>query len=429
MQRLFVLFTVCSLSAATLNAATIHVPADSATIQAGIDGASSGDTVLVADGTYTGDGNRYLTFTGKNIVLRSQNGPSVTIIDCGGSPSQQHMALHLHTGVDSTAVIDGFTITNAYDTSSYGAAVVCDDASPTIRNCVITGNDCSGILCSQGSPHIESCRIANNSMWGVYSFSAYPPIRIADCEISDNGLDGVFIAWSGMLEMSNCLLRDNGDRGLLILTFGEEYFVTNCTFVGNAYGMTFWFNYPRSKPVGRDFDSTAVMNCIFAYNENKGLEIDPTFINTAIVRCNNSYGNPGGNYDHWPLDTTVSFGNDSLHPLFCDTAAGDFRIAVESPCAPANNSCSALMGAFDTACTCCENRGNVDRLTGPGGPVDVADLTYLISYLFQGGPEPPCPEEGNVDSGLGPGGPIDVGDVTYLVAYLFQSGPEPPPCP
>jgi hypothetical protein len=82
--------------------------------------------------------------------------------------------------------------------------------------------------------------------------------------------------------------------------------------------------------------------------------------------------------------------------------------------------------------SCCNGdgiRGNVDDLVGPAGEVDAADLTYLVAYLFQGGPMPPCEGEGNVDAVGGPGGPIDVADLTYLVAYLFLGGPDPAACP
>ncbi len=80
---------------------------------------------------------------------------------------------------------------------------------------------------------------------------------------------------------------------------------------------------------------------------------------------------------------------------------------------------------------CCIGHGNADHIVGVGGPVDVADVTYLVDYLFgtPGGPIPTCPEEGNVDGVVNVGGPIDVADLTYLVAYLFLGGPAPPPCP
>jgi len=59
---------------------------------------------------------------------------------------------------------------------------------------------------------------------------------------------------------------------------------------------------------------------------------------------------------------------------------------------------------------------NADNL----GP-DVSDLTFLIDYIFRGGPPPPVIEAGNVDGVSG----ITIADITYMVAYLFKGGPTP----
>ncbi len=72
---------------------------------------------------------------------------------------------------------------------------------------------------------------------------------------------------------------------------------------------------------------------------------------------------------------------------------------------------------------CCIGiRGNVDG--DPGDATNVADLTFLVDFLFFEGPAPPCFEEGDVDAS----GAINVADLTYLVDFLFFEGPALVPC-
>ncbi len=57
------------------------------------------------------------------------------------------------------------------------------------------------------------------------------------------------------------------------------------------------------------------------------------------------------------------------------------------------------------------------------GGVDLADVVYLINYLFRDGPAPaypPCADP-NIDCW------VSLTDVVYLINYLFRSGPEPQP--
>ncbi|TFG48391.1 MAG: DUF1565 domain-containing protein, partial [Candidatus Brocadiia bacterium] len=155
-------------------AAVITVKADGTgdypTIQAAIDAAGSGDTVVAADGTYTGTGNCNITFSGKNITVKSQNGPQNCVIDCqniGGS-----MGFSFTGGETKAALLDGFTIKNALYASGLGGGngIYCNDySSPTISNCTITGNNLSGICCDYfSSPTISNCTISGNNRSGIY---------------------------------------------------------------------------------------------------------------------------------------------------------------------------------------------------------------------------------------------------------------------
>lgn len=78
---------------------------------------------------------------------------------------------------------------------------------------------------------------------------------------------------------------------------------------------------------------------------------------------------------------------------------------------------------------CCVIRADINH---DGGGPDISDLVYLVSYMFSGGPPPPCTslveyyDEADVNGdATGP----DISDLVYVVTYMFSGGPAPVPCP
>jgi len=55
------------------------------------------------------------------------------------------------------------------------------------------------------------------------------------------------------------------------------------------------------------------------------------------------------------------------------------------------------------------------------GSINILDATYLINYLYRGGPAPPYEELADVNNN----GSINILDVTYLIAYLYKGGVAP----
>jgi len=202
----------------TINVAigqTLLVPQDFNTIQKAIDAAYNADTVLVADGNYTGTGNANLDFRGKIITVRSENGPNNCIINCQGSD----YGFHFQNGESEDSIIDGFTLANAYK-----AGICCSCcSSPTIKNCIIRNNggydDYGGILCEVlGYPVITGCTITGNEGCGIYyGFNSYCNLysiplnaSITDSIISNNE-GGIFAGrlCMGNLKVTNCAITGN----------------------------------------------------------------------------------------------------------------------------------------------------------------------------------------------------------------------------
>jgi predicted outer membrane repeat protein/parallel beta-helix repeat protein len=252
--RVFVtLLTSLGMATAT-NANTLHVPSQYATIQAGINAAQNGDIVLVADGVYTGTGNKNLDFGGRLITVRSENGPEGCIIDCEGDPNDPHRGFYFHSGETDASVVDGFTVRNGFLDGSLpgnirGGGIYCDEASPTITNCLFNMNQGGGVAFMGGDgPTITNCTFRDNSAYngaGLWASSSSGTITITDCVFETNVASdsGGAIRVHGTslysVSLSRCTFIDNiglgGTGGGAVRLSGWcGVLITECTFSGNA---------------------------------------------------------------------------------------------------------------------------------------------------------------------------------------------------
>ena len=263
-------------------------------IQEAIDIASNGETVVVLDGTYTGDGNRDIDFLGKAIIVRSTdpNDPNIvaaTIIDCNGTEAEPHRGFYFHNGEDASSVLDGFTITNGYGQEEQmpwggplpipvGGAFFCANSSPRIANCIIEGNSAAyggAFFCDGSSMILINCTISGNFAGlrggGMYNYQS-------------NGLT-----------VTNCTFINNcgHSAGGGVQNSGCSPLLTNCTFTGNRVLVT-QITFGGGGAVCNSGGSPVLANCVFVGNRGApGGAVCNEASTPQIINCTFS-GNVGG---------------------------------------------------------------------------------------------------------------------------------------
>jgi predicted outer membrane repeat protein len=397
-------------------AATIHVSGsgggDYATIQEGINAASTGDTVIVGPGTYTGPQNRELDTGGVDMVVMSQTGPENTIIDCG----RLGRAFHIHLEESGETAVSGFTITRGL--ASSGGGILVYNAGPVIENCVFRDNTATegGAIHARvdASPQIDGCTFEGNAAddygGAVYSYLATP--YVSRCEFTANSAGisggGVSLQTGTVARLYDCSFVGNwaGDGGGVYIgvldvptperDIPEASIVNYCRFLGNtatrgaglfvnAYSWSLCtystFAHNTATDGGGIFvlsdlgPSLSVQYCTIVLNEalyGGGIfavggddQYQPS-VSTSIIAFN-SEGEAV--YRQWGAPVAVDKvcvyanenGDDELigtrilrqDPLFCDIYGDDFRLCENSECRQVNNQWHFLFGATSLYCAWC----------------------------------------------------------------------------
>ena len=374
MRRAVFLLTVVILAiSCSASARTWYILPDSTgdapTIQAGVDSASAGDTVLVACGTYHDCTHQtwvptegyHCVIMKSGICLRSETGePDCATIEAWRPDSYLRRVI-LCYNVDETASIEGFTITGGFlddpDGVPDGAGIYCENSSPRIANCFFSENEArygGAIWCDEGSPMITDCTFSGNTAGFGGAIACAPSATVTNCVfISNDGDMGGAIGWSssyynrGSGTVANCVFWENrapygpyGGGG--ILCWESSLIISDCTFFGNCGANS-------GGMLCTEFSTVEIENTIIAFGRS-GNAVGCDEGSSATLTCCAVYGNAEGDWVGYIADQYGINGNLSADPLFCDTAIGDFTLDCLSPCAPAQQPECGLIGAWVVGC-------------------------------------------------------------------------------
>jgi predicted outer membrane repeat protein len=383
------------------------VPSDYPAIQSAIDAAVNGDTVIIDPNTYTGPGNRDIIVQNKTITIRSidPNDPNIvaaTVIDCQGTPSDNHRGFYFY--YLSNSALNGLTVKNGC--AFYGGAVYCTGRSALISNCILTGNAAftGGAINSPLTCRIviDNCKITNNTAgWaggGIYTESE--PLTVTNSVIANNitteegysgdsGGGGICCGFgAGPLTITNCVISNNKTQGLGGAILSRSTTITDSAICNNT---------ARGEGGGIFCDNLKITDSIINGNSCQSMgggiftePADYAWITGCTISHNSSLGGGGGIASHsfftFISSTIVSGNKAGLGGLpgagiFCS----NYRVTITN-CTITGNMApgyGAAIGTYDlgdkvvvTNCIIRDNRSaeNADIYTSSRISINFTDL-------------------------------------------------------
>jgi len=355
MKRMILLLIagIWCLSVGSAIAEIIDVPGDERTIQAGINAAQDGDTVLVAEGEY----NERINFGGRAIVVCGDpENPDRTIINGNANGT----VVTFDHQEDANSVLTGFTITNGQNEN--GGGVFVSSASPVLENLYIVQNAGSmgaGVcVFGQSSPLISNVIFLNNRVQinggAIAIWRANAIVRdvviIGDPENQASMGGGIYVS-NGSADVERVLISEcNGSMGAAFSIWNSQLTLNRALIVGNQAenGGAFYLNggqatltnltvaYNSAAPTNASsiFSSSCDITMINSIFTEDGDDQTPLIIlHHGDVRIGYSDIIGGqGDIDNDQAQLTYERSNINADPCFVSVEEFDFSLSPDSPC-------------------------------------------------------------------------------------------------
>lgn len=321
---LFSLLLTC-LMLSSAQTATITVPGDQPTIQAGIDVALDGDTVLVAPGNYS----EMLDFLGKRIAVTSSAGASQTTL----VPSEPGTLIRFTSGEPVGTELRGFTITGVENPNGY--VIEIGSGKPLIaENIFVENNTVDGkeLIRCQAAAWIEYNLFYNNggiSCIGIWVSGHYP---VVTNNTLINNRRGIFSANGGGDVINNIVINsiDYGFWGSFALLDHNDVWQNNPDYDNGAVagGASISAVPYFCDELAADFSLGDISPCAPAHSPDGVLigAYDVGCVYTCVDSDSDGFGDPGHPENSCPDDncpyvfnpTQMDWDNDGLGDA-CDS--------------------------------------------------------------------------------------------------------------
>ncbi|NPE31003.1 hypothetical protein HNV12_24220 [Methanococcoides sp. SA1] len=296
--------------------------ADFTSIQAAVDTAFDGDTILVFPGTYTEN-----VYVYKELVIKSQSGDSDDTIVQAANPDNHVFNVTADNVTISGFYVNGATTANGIDLNGVEGC--------TVANNFLSNNYVGIALFSSSYNNLTSNTASNNEYGITMSFSSNN--NLTSNTASNNNLNGIVLFSSSKNNLTSNTASNNSDKGIKLSFSSDNNLTSNTANANNYFGIVLW-SYSNNNTLTNNTANSNDHNGIYLRSSSNNNTLASNTVSNnyyGIVMWDSSYNNLNSNtanannksgIDLWDSSNNLIYNNhfnNTANTGFYETDAGN----------------------------------------------------------------------------------------------------------